>query len=68
MPAVLVWKQSSTRPVKDGTNAVTAYASQSLSKAESHYPAHKLEFLALKQAVANEIPQVLVWVDLQCVY
>ena len=33
---------------EDGTKAVIAYASRSLNKAESHYPAHKLEFLALK--------------------
>ena len=33
---------------KDGIDVVIAYASQSLSKAEYHYPAHKLEFLALK--------------------
>ena len=36
---------------EDGTKAVIAYASRSLSKAESHYPAHKLQFLALKWAV-----------------
>ena len=33
---------------ENGTDDVTAYASRSLSKAESHYPAHKLEFLTLK--------------------
>ena len=32
---------------KDGTDAVIAYGSRSLTKNESHYPAHKLEFLAL---------------------
>ena len=44
---------------KDGTDAVTAYASQSLSKAESHYPAHKLEFLALKGAVVKKFHEYL---------
>ena len=38
---------------EDGTKAVIAYASRSLSKAKSHYPAHKLEFLALKWAVVK---------------
>ena len=32
---------------EDGTDAVIAYTSRRLSKAESHYPAHKMEFLAL---------------------
>ena len=32
----------------DGTDVVIAYASRSLTKAKSHYPAHKLEFLTLK--------------------
>ena len=31
-----------------------AYASRSLSKAESHYQAHKLEFLTLKWAVVEK--------------
>ena len=39
---------------EDGTKAVIAYASRSLNKAESHYPAHKLEFLALKWAVVEK--------------
>ena len=39
---------------EDGTKAVIAYASRSLSKAESHYPAHKLEFLALKWVVIKK--------------
>ena len=41
---------------EDGTEAVITYASRSLNKAESHYPAHKLEFLALKWAVVEEVP------------
>ena len=39
---------------EDGTKACNSYASRSLSKAESHYPAHKLEFLILKWAVAEK--------------
>ena len=38
---------------------VIAYASRSLSKAESHYPAHKLEFLALKWAVVKKFHEYL---------
>ena len=40
--AVLYQKQD------DGTDHVIAYASQTLSKSERNYDAHKLEFLALK--------------------
>ena len=36
-----------------------AYASRSLNKAESHYPAHKLEFLALKWAVVKKFHEYL---------
>ena len=43
----------------DSTEAVIAYASRSLSKAESHYPAHKLEFLALKWAVVKKFHEYL---------
>ena len=32
---------------QDGKDRVITYASRVLSKSESHYPAHKLEFLAL---------------------
>ena len=35
-------------------DAVIAYAIRSLTKAESHYPAHKLEFLVLKWAVVEK--------------
>ena len=38
---------------------VIAYASRSVSKAESHYPAHKLEFLALKWAVCEKFHEYL---------
>ena len=36
-----------------------AYSSRSLNKAESHYPAHKLEFLALKWAVVKKFHEYL---------
>ena len=38
---------------KDGTDVVIAYARRHLSKAEPHYPAHKLEFLSLKWVVVK---------------
>ena len=44
---------------EDGTEAVIAYGSRSLSKAESHYPAHKLEFLTLKWAVVEKFHKYL---------
>lgn len=40
--------------VQSGTERVIAYASRSLSPAETRYPAHKLEFLALKWAVTEK--------------
>ena len=36
-----------------------AYVSRSLNKAESHYPAHKLEFLALKWAMVKKFHEYL---------
>ena len=36
-----------------------AYASRSVSKSKSHYPAHKLEFLALKWAVCEKFHEYL---------
>ena len=44
---------------EDGTEAVIAYASRSLNKAESHYPAHKLEFVTLKWAVVEKFHEYL---------
>ena len=44
---------------KDGMDAVIAYASRSLTKAKSHYPIHKLEFLALKWAVVKRFHKYL---------
>ena len=39
---------------QDGIDRVIAYASRSLKPSEKHYPAHKLEFLALKWAVTEK--------------
>ena len=50
--AVLYQKQ-------DGKMRVIAYASRSVSKAEANYPAHKLEFLALKWAVREKFHEYL---------
>ena len=44
---------------EDGTDAVIAYASRSLSKTESLYPTHKLEFLALKWVVVKKFHEYL---------
>ena len=40
-------------------DAVIAYASRSLTKMESHYLAHKLEFLTLKWAVVEKFYEYL---------
>ena len=42
-----------------GNQRVIAYASQSLTQTERNYPAHKLEFLALKWAVTNRFHEYL---------
>ena len=40
----------------NGKEKPISFASRSLNKAESNYPAHKLEFLALKWAVTKQVP------------
>ncbi|PJE77806.1 hypothetical protein CI610_03263 [invertebrate metagenome] len=42
-----------------GVKKVIAYASRGLSKSEQRYPAHKLEFLALKWAVTDKFKDYL---------
>ncbi|XP_049332090.1 uncharacterized protein LOC111196705 [Astyanax mexicanus] len=44
---------------QDGHQRVIAYASRGLSKSEARYPAHKLEFLALKWAVTDKFSDYL---------
>ena len=43
----------------DGTDHVIAYASQTLSKSERNYDAHKWEFLALKWSVTERFHEYL---------
>ena len=44
---------------QDGAKRVIAYASRGLSKSERNYPAHKLEFLALKWAIIEQFSDYL---------
>jgi hypothetical protein len=44
---------------QDGMKRVIGYASRGLNKAEKNYPAHKLEFLALKWAVTEKFSDYL---------
>ena len=44
---------------EDGMDTVIAYVTRSLTKAKSHYPMHKQEFLALKWAVVKEFHKYL---------
>jgi hypothetical protein len=40
---------------QNGIDRVIAYASRSLKPSEKHYPAHKLEYLAIKWSVTEKI-------------
>ena len=44
---------------QDGVEKVISYASQSLSKSESKYLIHKLEFLCLKWAITDQLHEYL---------
>ena len=44
---------------QDGKKRVIAYASRTLSQSEARYPAHKLEFLALKWALTDQFYEYL---------
>ena len=44
---------------ENAKNKVIAYASRTLNQAEKNYPAHKLEFLALKLAVTSRFHEYL---------
>ena len=44
---------------QDGADRVIAYASRSLKPSEKNYPAHKLEFLALKWCVTEKFHEYL---------
>ena len=44
---------------QDGKDREIGYASRALSKSESHYPAHKLEFFALKWMVTESFQEYL---------
>ena len=44
---------------QNGVNRVIAYTSPSLKPADKNYPAHKLEFLALKWAVCQKFHDYL---------
>ena len=44
---------------QDGLDRVIAYASRSLKPSERNYPAHKLEFLALKWAITDKFHDYL---------
>ena len=52
---------------QDGIDRVNAYASRSLKPAERNYPAHKLEFLAMKWAITDKFHDYLYGVNFEVV-
>ena len=50
---------------QDNQRRVIAYASRSLSRSERNYPAHKLEFLALKWAITDKFHEYLYGAEFQ---
>ena len=50
---------------QDNQRRVIAYASRSLSPSERNYPAHKLEFLALKWAITDKFHEYLYGAEFQ---
>ena len=50
---------------QDNQRRVIAYASRSLSPSERNYPAHKLEFLALKWAITDRFHEYLYGAEFQ---
>ena len=52
---------------QDGVDRVVSYASRSLKPSERNYPAHKLEFLALKWAVTEKFHDYLYGAEFEVV-
>ena len=59
MPAIEAVGAILYKDQAEGKENPISFASQSLNKAESNYPAHKLEFLALKWAVTKRFHEYL---------
>ena len=45
--------------IQDGAEKVISYASRSLTKFETKYPVHKMEFLCLKWAITDQFHKYL---------
>ena len=54
--------------IQNGVKRVIAYASRSVTKSESNYPVHKLEFLCLKWAITDKFHDYLYGANLFNVY